>query len=81
LDLVVDFQDSTGIRSSRQSIVTHDSIPPRHRQIVFLADFVNETGLTAQLKYTYQTKQTQTRTPSMPAIRNHQTEIHSHRPF
>ena len=73
--------DSVRIRHSRRSLITHDSIPPRHRQILFLVEWANEYGQKAKMDYSYVTRLTSTVTPSLPQVFHHQTDFHSFRPF
>lgn len=81
LNVVVDLADSVRVRHSRQSMVTYDSIPPRHRQIIFLAEWTNDAGEKAKIEYSYQVTQSRNMNGIMPEIFMAQNCFHAHRPF
>ncbi len=73
--------DSVRVHNSRNSLSTFDSIPPRHRQIVFLVEWTNECGQTAKMEYLYRSQHVKQAKPSVPEINNIQNDFHSFRPF
>jgi hypothetical protein len=71
--------DGIYIRNSRQSLITHDCIPPRHRQIVFLVEWTNEQNQVAQMNYVHQFSYDRQSNNSVPAVNNFQNDFHSFR--
>jgi hypothetical protein len=81
LNVIIDLNDSICIRNSRQSLITYDWIPPRHRQILFLVEWTNEYGETAKMEYLYRQQHDKQANKSIPEIDNSQNDFHSFRPF
>ncbi|CAF1042665.1 unnamed protein product [Rotaria sordida] len=79
LNIDIDMNDSMYIRSSRQSFITHDCIPPKHKQIIFLTEWINQHSQTAKLTYVYQTSFVQQSNNSVPAINIDKNDFHSFR--
>ncbi|CAF3087405.1 unnamed protein product [Rotaria sp. Silwood2] len=81
LNIDIDMNDSTYIRNSRQSYITHDCIPPRQRQIIFLTEWTNEHDQTAKMNYVYETSFIKQSNDSVPEINIDENDFHSFRNF
>lgn len=79
--MIIDLDDSVRIRHSRQAMVTYDSIPPRHRQIIFLVEWANDYDQTARMDYSFRTAYSDRPSQTCPEIYSHQSDLHAHRPF
>lgn len=82
LNLDIDISESVFVRNSRQSLITHDCIPPCHRQIVFLTEWTHEENhQIAQMSYAYEYSHVNQANNSVPSINNFQNDFHSYRSF
>jgi len=81
LNLDIDMSDGIGISNSRRSLITHDCIPPSHRQIVFLTEWTQQPNETAKMDYAFQYLHVNRSNNSVPAINSFQNDFHSFRPF
>jgi len=73
--------DGICIRNSRQSLITHDCIPPRHRQIIFLTEWTNEQNQRGEMNYVYQCSHVNQSNNSVPIIHISENDFHSFRSF
>jgi hypothetical protein len=73
--------DGICIRNSRQSLITHDCIPPHHRQIIFLTDWTNEQNQQGEMNYVYQCSHVKQSNHSVPIIQISENDFHSFRSF
>lgn len=82
LNLDIDMSDGIFIRNSRQSLITHDCIPPRHRQIIFLTEWTHEeTHQIGQMGYVYQYSHVQDENNPLPTINYIRNDFHSCRSY
>jgi hypothetical protein len=81
LNLDIDMSDGRYIRNSRQSFITHDCIPPHHKQIVFLIEWANEQDQQAKMNYQFQFSHVRQSNNSVPSIDVFQNDFHSCRSF
>lgn len=81
LNVEIDLNDSIRIVNSRKSLSTYDCIPPRHRQIIFLVEWINEYGEKAKMDYSYRFQHVKQLRSSVPEVFNKQNDFHSFRPF
>ncbi|CAF2630577.1 unnamed protein product [Rotaria sp. Silwood2] len=84
LNFDVDVQLSRNVRHSRHSSFpynTHDCIPPRHRQIIFLAEWIDRSGESASLNYAYSSIHDKQKRDPVPPIDTSQNDFHSPRTF
>lgn len=81
LSFEIDLNDSVRIRNSRKSLSTYNSIPPRHRQIIFLVEWTNKESETAKMEYIYRSQHVQQEQQAIPDIFIAQNDFHSYRPF
>jgi hypothetical protein len=81
LNLDIDMSDGKYIRNSRQSFITHDCIPPHHRQIVFLTEWANEKDQEAKMSYAFQYSHVRQSNNSVPTVDVFRDDFHSFRPF
>jgi hypothetical protein len=84
LDLDMQMKVGKNVRHSRCShfpCTTHDCIPPRHRQIVFIAEWADKHGGSSHLDYSYSYRHDKRVTDSRPPIDISQHDIHSPRAF
>ena len=79
LNLDVDTSDAICIRNSRQSFITHDCIPPGHRQIIWLTEWTHEGNQAAKMNYVFQFSHVKQTNDSVPAIDISQDDFHSFR--
>ncbi|CAF1530269.1 unnamed protein product [Rotaria sp. Silwood1] len=78
----VDVQYAKNVRHSRHSgfpYNTHDCIPPRHRQIIFLTEWVDRHGELASLNYAYSYSHDKRMSNPKPSIDTSQHDFHSPR--
>ena len=68
-------------RFSHHPHITHDCIPPRHHQIIFITEWANKHGENAQLNYSYSWKHDSRVTDSKPPIDTSKYDLHSPRAF
>lgn len=68
-------------RHSHLPYNTHDCIPPRHRQLIFITEWADKRGESAQLNYTYTHKHVTDGTEPRPKIDNFHYDLHSPRIF
>ena len=83
LNVNVKMTESTGIQSSRNSTSTIDCVPPKHRQLLFLMEDINESEKMTHVHhpYTYTYKHTSAeRRPPQPMI-SRADDIHAPRPI
>jgi len=81
LNLDVDMSDGICLRNSRQSLITHDCIPPHHRQIIFFTEWTNEKNQKAEFNYVYEYSHVEQSNNSVPTINIVQNDFHSYRSF
>ncbi|CAF1007734.1 unnamed protein product [Rotaria sp. Silwood1] len=80
----IDMKDVKNIRHSRHSHLsynTHDCVPPRYRQVIFLTDWVDKHGESAHMNYTYSYQHDTRETDSMPKINSTKYDVHTPRAF
>ncbi|CAF3762324.1 unnamed protein product [Rotaria sordida] len=78
----VDVQHAKNVRHSRHSgfsFNTHDCIPPRHRQIVFLTEWIDRHGESASLNYAYSYSHDKRMSDPKPPIDTSKHDFHSPR--
>ncbi len=81
LNIDIDMSDGTYIRNSRQSLITHDCLPPRHRQIIFFTEWTHEENQIAQMNYVYRYSHVKLLNNSVPIIHLSKNDFHSYRAF
>jgi hypothetical protein len=83
LNVDVKMTEQHGIQSSRNSTSTIDYIPPKHRQLLFLMEDINESEKTNRVEhpftYTYEHISAERR-PAQPII-SRADDIHAPRPI
>ncbi|CAF1101217.1 unnamed protein product [Rotaria sordida] len=78
----VNVQHAKNVRHSRHSgfpFNTHDCIPPRHRQIVFLTEWINRHSESASLNYAYSYSHDKRMSDPKPPIDTSKRDFHSPR--
>lgn len=71
--------ESVGIQSSRQAFITHDCIPPQHRQVIFFIEWTDTHKKTPRFQYTFDYSFTKQASQSIPVIDTYQHDFHSYR--
>ncbi|CAF0817246.1 unnamed protein product [Adineta ricciae] len=79
LNIELDLSDSACIQSSRQAFITHDCIPPQHRQIIFFTEWTDTHNETPRFQYTFDYSYARLASQSIPVIDIHQHDFHSYR--
>ncbi len=80
----IDMSVARNVRHSRCNHLpydTHDCIPPRHRQLIFITEWIDTTGQVAQLNYSYSYSHDKRMTDSRPTINSSRYDLHSPRAF
>ncbi|CAF1657448.1 unnamed protein product, partial [Adineta ricciae] len=75
---------ATNVRHSRHVDLpyhTHDSVPPRHRQLIFITEWTEKHNGLTYLSYSCSYKQESRTSESLPDIDSAQHDLHSPRPF
>jgi len=85
-NLIVDIEMkiAKNVRHSRHShfpYKTHDCIPLRHRQLIFITEWADKRGESAQLNYSYSHKHDTEKTDPRPTIDSSHGDLHSPRAF
>ncbi|CAF1267771.1 unnamed protein product [Rotaria magnacalcarata] len=78
----VDVQLAKNVHHSRHSSFpynTHDCIPPRHRQIIFITEWIDKHGESACLNYSYSSSHDKRTSEPRPPIDTFQHDFHSPR--
>ncbi|CAF3070054.1 unnamed protein product [Rotaria sp. Silwood2] len=78
----VNVQHAKNVRHSRHNGLpynTHDCIPPRHRQIVFLTEWIDRHGESASLNYAHSYSHDKRTSDPKPPIDTSQYDFHSPR--
>lgn len=78
----VDVQLAKNVHHSRHSNFpynTHDCIPPRHRQIIFITEWIDKRGESACLNYSYSCSHHKRTSDPRPSIDISQHDFHSPR--
>ncbi|CAF0863688.1 unnamed protein product [Rotaria sp. Silwood1] len=84
LSLDINIQLAKNVRHSRFigfPNSTHDSIPPRHRQLIFITEWIDKYGESARLRYSYSHIHEKRVTNPRPFIDISQYDLHSPRAF
>ncbi|CAF4873840.1 unnamed protein product [Rotaria sp. Silwood1] len=84
LSLDMDIKHATNVHHSRLINLpnkSHDCIPPRHRQVVFIAEWTEKQGKSAILNYSYSYRHEKQATDPRPSINISQYDLHSPRAF
>jgi len=80
----IDMKIVKNVRHSRHSRLpynTHDCIAPRYRQLIFITEWADKRGESAQLNYTYSHKHDTQATDPKPPIDISHNDLHSPRAF
>jgi hypothetical protein len=77
LKIGIDASKSTYIHHSRNSLVTHDNLPPCHRQLIGIIEWINKVGQPGSLHYEYTRRITKDKSESEPPIHTAMNDIHS----
>lgn len=84
LNFDVDVQLAQHVRHSRHAKLpynSHDCIPPRHRQVVFVTEWVDRNGEPSRLNLSYSYSHDKRATDARPPIDTFQHDFHSPRAF
>ncbi|CAF4161508.1 unnamed protein product, partial [Adineta steineri] len=68
-------------RCSQLPYNTHDSIPPRYRQVIFITEWTHKRNESAQLSYSYLHRFSTQTSDSIPTINTFKHDLHSPRAF
>lgn len=82
LNFDVSVQRAKNIHHSRHAHFpynTHDSIPPGHRQIIFITEWIDKRGESASLNYSYTYIHDKKPSDHVPAVDISQHDFHSPR--
>jgi hypothetical protein len=80
----IDMTIAKNVRHSRYAHLpykTHDCIPPRYRQVIFITEWADKRGESAQLNYTYSHNHDSQKTDPRPSIDSSHNDLHSPRAF
>lgn len=78
----VDMNIAKNVRHSRHRQLpygTHDSIPPLHRQIVFITEWADKRGQSSELSYSYSYQHHSNKSDPKPSIDISHRDLHSPR--
>ena len=78
----VDMKIAKNVRHSRHRQLpyeTHDSIPPLHRQIVFITEWADKRGQSSELSYNYSYRHDSHQSNPKPSIDISHNDLHSPR--
>ena len=78
----IDMTIAKNVRHSRHSHLpykTHDCIPPQHRQLIFITEWADKRGQSAQLNYTYSHGHDTQNSEPIPSIDISHSDLHSPR--
>ncbi|CAF4951625.1 unnamed protein product [Rotaria sp. Silwood1] len=81
LNVDVDMSESRNIRHSRNSFVTHDCIPPQHRQIICITEWIMQPGQSGRQSFKYSRQLVKNQSESIPPVRDTTDDIHTLRPI
>ena len=81
LNFDIDMSDGKYIRNSRQSFITHDCIPPHHKQIVFLIEWTHQQDQKPNMNYNFLFSHVRESNNSVPSIDAFENDFHSSRSF
>ncbi|CAF1341645.1 unnamed protein product, partial [Didymodactylos carnosus] len=79
LNVTIDFEQARRFSTSRQAFLTIDSLPPRTRQILFVAEWKPQGNGTSSMNYSYLTELCSQKSETIPRLM--EIDIHQPRPI